>query len=76
MIVGICGSPRNQATEYVLREAMNELEKPGLETKFFTVRGKRIEFCRHCDYCLENNSVQLKMICTVCMPCLKGPKEW
>jgi len=60
MIVGICGSPRNQATEYVLREAMNELEKPGLETKFFTVRGKRIEFCRHCDYCLENKQCAIK----------------
>ncbi len=54
MIIGICGSPRNRATEYVLKRALDELEKSGLETTFFTVRGKNIEFCRHCDYCLRN----------------------
>jgi len=54
MIVGICGSPREQATEYILKEALNMLEKMDLETIFFTVRGKNIGFCLHCDYCLEN----------------------
>ena len=54
MIIGLCGSPRKQATEYVLREALNTLEKMGFETEFFTVRGREIGFCRHCDYCLEN----------------------
>ncbi len=60
MIVGICGSPRKQATEYVLREALNMLEKMGFETQFFTVRGKKIDFCRHCDYCLENKECAVK----------------
>ncbi len=60
MIVGICGSPRKQATEYVLREALNTLEKMGFETQFFTVRGKKINFCRHCDYCLENKECAVK----------------
>lgn len=54
MIVGICGSPRKQATEFVLREALKYLEDKGFETEFFTVRGKNIGFCRHCDYCLKN----------------------
>ncbi len=54
MIVAICGSPRKQATEYVLREALNLLEKKGFETKLFTVRGKNIGFCTHCDYCIDN----------------------
>jgi len=54
MIIGLCGSPRKQATEYVLREALNTLEKMGFETEFFTVRGRDIGFCRHCDYCLEH----------------------
>lgn len=54
MIVGICGSPRKQTTEYVLREALGMLEKMGFETEFFTVRGKNIGFCRHCDHCLEH----------------------
>ena len=54
MIVGVCGSPRKSATEYVLREALNVLENMSFETEFFTVRGKNIGFCRHCDYCLKN----------------------
>ncbi len=60
MIVGICGSPRKQATEYVLREALNMLEKMGFETQFFTVRGKKIGFCRHCDHCLKNKECAVK----------------
>ncbi len=54
MIIGICGSPREQATEYVLKEALRMLNEKGFETQFWTVRGKWIEFCIHCDYCLTN----------------------
>lgn len=53
MIIGICGSPRNGSTEYVLREALKMLKDRGLETKFFTVRDKKINFCTHCDHCLK-----------------------
>lgn len=55
MIVGICGSPRKGATEHVLREALNKLKEMGFETEFFTVRGKKIGFCTHCDHCLTHN---------------------
>jgi len=54
MILGICGSPRDQATEHVLKEALRMLNENGFETHFWTVRGKRIGFCAHCDYCLKN----------------------
>jgi multimeric flavodoxin WrbA len=54
IVVGICGSPRQQATEHVLKEALRMLNKQGFETRFFTVRGKRIGFCTHCDHCLKN----------------------
>jgi len=54
MILGICGSPRKQATEHVLREALRMLREAGFETEFFTVRGKKISFCTHCDHCLKN----------------------
>ena len=54
MIVGICGSPRDQATEHVLKEALHMLNEKGFETRFWTVRGKWIDFCSHCDYCLKN----------------------
>jgi len=60
MIVGICGSPRQQATEHVLKEALRMLEKQGFETRFWTVRGKHIEFCTHCDYCLKNKGCTFK----------------
>lgn len=53
MIVGICASPRQQATDHVLHEALRMLEEKGFETKFWGVRGKRIGFCVHCDYCLK-----------------------
>jgi multimeric flavodoxin WrbA len=60
MIVGICGSPRQQATEHVLKKALRMLEKQGFETRFFTVRGKRIGFCTHCDYCLKHKECAFK----------------
>jgi multimeric flavodoxin WrbA len=60
IVVGICGSPRNQATEFVLREALRQLEEKGFETRFWTVRGKRIGFCTHCDFCLKNKECAFK----------------
>jgi multimeric flavodoxin WrbA len=60
MIVGICGSPRKQATEYVLTTALIMLQDNGFETDFFTVRGKDIGFCRHCDYCIKNKECVIK----------------
>jgi multimeric flavodoxin WrbA len=60
IVVGICGSPRQQATEHVLKEALRMLEKQGFETRFFTVRGKRIGFCTHCDHCLKNKECIFK----------------
>ena len=32
----------------------------GFETRFFTVRGKRIGFCTHCDFCLEHKECVFK----------------
>jgi multimeric flavodoxin WrbA len=60
IIVGICGSPRKQATEHVLKDALMMLSEQGFETRFFTVRGKHIEFCTHCDYCLEHKECMFK----------------
>lgn len=54
MIVGICGSPREQATEHVLKEALLMLEEKGFKTQFWTVRGKWVDYCAHCDYCLTD----------------------
>jgi multimeric flavodoxin WrbA len=60
LVVGVCGSPRQQATEHVLKEALRVLEEKGFETRFWTVRGKRLGFCTHCDYCLEHKECVFK----------------
>jgi len=60
VILGICGSPRKKATDYVLNEALKMLEEKGFETKFFGVRGKNISPCRHCDYCLREKECVMK----------------
>jgi multimeric flavodoxin WrbA len=52
IVVGICGSPRHQATEHVLKEALRTLEEQGFETLLWTVRGKWVDHCAHCDHCL------------------------
>jgi len=53
MILGICGSPRKEATEYVLSQALAKLEDEGFKTEFFTIRAKKIAPCIHCNYCLK-----------------------
>ncbi|RLG22283.1 flavodoxin family protein [Methanosarcinales archaeon] len=60
MIVGICGSPRKRATEYVLTKALEMMGEKGFETHLYTVRGKNIGFCQHCDYCLKNGECRIK----------------
>lgn len=54
LLLGICGSPRSQGTEFAIRYALNyATEKFNFETEFWTVRGKTIKFCIHCDYCIR-----------------------
>ncbi len=60
VILGISGSPRKQATEHVLSEALKTMEEKGYETEMFTVRGKDISPCRNCDYCLRKKECILK----------------
>ena len=53
-ILGICGSPREGASEYLLKRALNELEKEDLfETTFISVKDKDISPCTHCNECAE-----------------------
>ncbi len=60
IILGICGSPRQQATEHVLTEALNMLKEKGFETRMWTFRGKEVGYCAHCDYCLESKECFLQ----------------
>lgn len=60
MILGVCGSPRKKATDYVLREALRIVEEAGHKTEIFSVLGKNISPCTHCDYCLKNEECKIK----------------
>ncbi|MFH1328615.1 MAG: flavodoxin family protein [Candidatus Bathyarchaeota archaeon] len=53
-LAGISGSPRVGATDYAVKKALNYAkEKYQVETDYVTVRGKTINFCLHCDYCVR-----------------------
>ena len=53
-VFGICASPRNSTTQYVLAQALDILESHDFETEIFTCRGMDIKPCMHCDFCLDN----------------------
>ena len=53
-VFGICASPRNDTTHYVLAHALDILKSHDFETEMFNCRAKDIKPCMHCDYCLEN----------------------
>ena len=54
-IVGICGSPRDGASEYLLKRALSELDKEdSFETTFISVKDKDISPCTHCNECVES----------------------
>ncbi|MCL4459637.1 MAG: flavodoxin family protein [Chloroflexi bacterium] len=56
-ILGIAGSPRKGATEYAVQEALRAAaEVPGIVTEFYTVRGKKIAYCNHCDHCRRHRT--------------------
>jgi multimeric flavodoxin WrbA len=54
ILLGICGSPRKQGTEFAVQYALKyAAEKYRFNTEFWTVRAKDIKFCIHCDYCIR-----------------------
>lgn len=53
-VFGICASPRNNTTEFVLSCALDKLKSHGFDTEIFTCMGKSIKPCMHCDYCIED----------------------
>ena len=56
-LFGISASPRKEATSWIVREALRYVEEEwNAETRFFSVRGKKINFCLHCDNCIKKGS--------------------
>jgi len=60
MILGVSGSPRPKATEYVCKNALAQLEELGYETAYWSVMGKKLNFCTHCDYCRKGEGCVFK----------------
>ncbi len=53
-ILGVSGSPRRKATHRAVNEALDYArERHGAETEYFTVSGKDLGFCVHCDACVR-----------------------
>ena len=52
-LLGFSGSPNEGATAFAVKEALGYAKKKfGAETDYF-VRGKTINYCLHCDYCIR-----------------------
>ncbi len=56
-VFGICASPRNGTTQYVIEQALKKLD---CETEIFTCQAKDLKPCMHCDFCLENKECIIK----------------
>ena len=53
-ILGISGSPRDASTEYALKQALEAAQEvSGVKTQLISLRGKKLNFCIHCDRCLD-----------------------
>lgn len=57
-LVGLSASPRESATEAVLKKALNAASTvdPCISTKFLTLHGKKILPCNDCQYCKKNKT--------------------
>ena len=53
-ILGISGSPRKGATDFIVNFALDLIkEKLEAEIHYFSVANKKINYCVHCDYCIK-----------------------
>ena len=50
-IIGICGSPREGNTEFMLRTVLERAKELGAETELILLREKDIKFCDGCHIC-------------------------
>jgi len=63
-VVGICGSPRNGNTEWMLKKLLDEVAKGGVETELILLREKQIKGCDGCLSC-EIGGTQRKGSCRI-----------
>ena len=63
-VVGICGSPRNGNTEWMLRKLLGTIARLGVDTDLILLREKEIKACDGCLTC-EAGGKQRKGICRI-----------
>ena len=63
-VVGICGSPRNGNTEWMLKRLLQQVASAGVETELILLRNKDIRGCNGCLKC-EAGGTGRKGICSV-----------
>ncbi|MEW6622189.1 MAG: flavodoxin family protein [Bacillota bacterium] len=57
-ILGISGSPRKGATDFAVKKALEAAaEIPGVTTQYWSVKGKKIGYCMHCDKCIREKTM-------------------
>ncbi|MCC5912670.1 MAG: flavodoxin family protein [Clostridiaceae bacterium] len=60
-VVGIVGSPRAESnTAYFMKVTLEVLEKQGIQTKFISLRNKKIQPCTGCYQCIEAKRCTVK----------------
>ena len=61
-LLGICGSPRKSSTYTALAQALDAAKSEGgVEVELIELRGRKLNYCIHCNKCLKDNSPK----CTV-----------
>lgn len=57
-ILGICGSPRKKSAYAALEAALEGARQSGedVQTELIELRGKKINFCIHCNKCLKDGA--------------------
>lgn len=57
-LLGLSGSPRKGATEYIVEEALKTAREafPEIETEMMILRGKKVAPCNGCNYCRRNKT--------------------
>lgn len=57
-VLGVCSSPvQGGNTEVLLRRALDRAQaEPGVETQLVCLAGKRVEGCKHCNWCMSRQT--------------------
>jgi len=52
-VLGVSGSPRLEGTHFAVNYALEMLRERRCEVRYYSVSGKDIKYCTHCDNCVR-----------------------